>query len=78
MKKLILYYILILAPLLSLLIYKENIKLFTIGLLGYALIYRPVIDGHRLISKGIIKPNRWWILYNPFLRPKYFKELYFP
>lgn len=40
-------------------------------------IYRGVIDGLRLISKGVLDQKEWWKAFVPFWTMYYFKELYF-
>jgi hypothetical protein len=46
-------------------------------ILLWAIIYRPIVDGIRLIKKGIINKNEFVKLFIPVWRRKWFKELYF-
>ncbi len=55
MKDLIIYYILILLPLCVLFLETNQNNSFVIYFLAYALLYRPIIDGEKLIKKRIIK-----------------------
>ena len=50
---------------------------FTILLFTYAIIYRTLIDGWRLVDKKLIKWNEIWKLVIPSTRYKFFKSLYF-
>ena len=79
MKNLAVYYCLILLPLvyLVMLAFTAESNNFAWALLVYALIYRPVIDGYKLMHKGIIKRNRLWVIYLPSTYRAYFNELYF-
>jgi len=60
------------------LLYNENSVGFGISILIYALIYRPIIDGLRLVSKKIITKRESWKLFIPFRHVKWMKELYLP
>ena len=78
LKNLFTYYIVIFVPLLViiyLIITKQEIGTYL--LLGYVLVYRPVIDGIRLYQKGIIQLKEIPKLYNPLFFSKHRKELYF-
>ena len=79
MKNLIIYYFTILIPLpiLVWLAFSNKTNSFVILLLFYALVYRPIIDGYRLIEKGVISKKGFWELFIPFWSIKWFKELYF-
>ena len=77
MKNLIFYYISILLPLpLMLLTTKTDSMLFTMLLILY-LVYRSIVDGQRLLKKGLLKSNEFWKSFIPLYKMKYFKELYF-
>ena len=78
MKSLIIYYFSILLPF-PLLIYSafEDGKSFFITLVFY-LIYRDLVDGARLVKKGVIKKKDFWKTFIPlYYRAMYFQELYF-
>ena len=80
MKSLITYYLLaIILPvlLLALLIQNGYKNTFVITLLFFALIYRPLLDGNRLIKKGVIKKNEIWKLFVFYGHIKWFRKLYF-
>jgi hypothetical protein len=79
MKSLITYYLVaIFFPLLIFifLFFNNNNEIFVILLILYALIYRPIIDGNRLIKKGVIKKNEFWKLFIGYAHIKWFSELY--
>lgn len=81
MKKLLIYYFVIFAPLI-LLIYAGNRSLisstgFVILLFSYCFIYRGFTDYYRLRSKNIRIDNLYRTLLFPGLQLKYFTELYF-
>jgi hypothetical protein len=80
MKNTFLYYLVITAPLLILFIlllsHSISNSIFAILLITWAIIYRPILDGIRLINKGVINKNEIWKLFVPFWRYKWFKELY--
>lgn len=50
--------------------------LFVTSLLLYTFIYRPLIDGYRLIQKGVIKKNELLKYFAPYWGFKYWKEIY--
>lgn len=50
--------------------------IFVITLVFYAFVYRPIIDGNRLIKKGLIEKREIWKLLIFYGHIKYFKELY--
>jgi len=80
MKKLLVYYFIILAPVI-LLIYASNMKQissgwFAILLFAYAFIYRNITDYYRLRSKNVITKKEFWKLLRIGSRMTYFKELY--
>ena len=79
MKKLIIiiaYYLATILPLVAI-IYglKDNPTAFVICLLLY-IVYRPLLDAYKLISKGIIAKKDWLKMYNPWFSRNYFRELY--
>jgi hypothetical protein len=79
MKNLIVYYLAIVLPI-PLLIWismSNNPILFTILILIYAIPYRTLIDGIRLVNKGLIKWDKIWKLLIPGQRLEYTKDLYF-
>jgi hypothetical protein len=77
--KLLSYYLQILLPLsLFPVLYQMNLTgAFVISLLGYILIYRPYVDGQRLLSLGSINKQDFGKIFIPFYRTKYFFDLYF-
>jgi len=77
--KLLFYYMKVLLPaLLFIALYQMDFKIvFIISILIYALIYRPFVDGYRLISLGLIQKENFYKLFIPFYRSKYFYELHF-
>jgi len=80
--KLISYYLQIILPLV-ILFWAATLNysaVFAIGALFYALIYRPLVDGNRLLQLGLVERKEWWKLFIPFylnIHVKYFYELYF-
>jgi len=81
MKNLLVYYLSITIPLLGIFLLLKfqfiNSMTFAILMVLWALIYRPITDGIRLIEKGIIQKNEIWKLFIPFWRNNWFRELYF-
>jgi len=81
MKNILVYYLAIASPLVVLVILLKvqdiSSLTFTVLLLIWALIYRPLTDGKRLIEKGIIQKREIWKLFIPFRRYKWLNELYF-
>ena len=79
MKKIIIYYLTILTPLVFLfwLSKTNNAKLFVGLLFFYAFIFRTYVDGKRLASKNIIPKKDIWKMIIPGKRAEYFGELYF-
>ncbi|QNK61769.1 hypothetical protein H7F33_14560 [Pedobacter sp. PAMC26386] len=73
------YYLQILVPLpiLYWLAVSCPASFFVIGLLAYALIYRPFVDGYRLLYMGSIEKSSFVKLFIPFYSTKYFYDLYF-
>ncbi len=81
MKNIFIYYLaFMIGPgiLMYYLLSNENNVGFVIAILIYALIYRPIIDGLRLISKQVITKRQFWKLFIPFWHAKWMKELYLP
>lgn len=80
MRKLIIYYILILAPLILPFFAYEyqfiNSNVFLGSFLFYATVYRTYIDGKKLADKNIIAKKDIWKLIVPGSRIEHFKELY--
>ena len=81
MKNTYAYYLAILLPLIPVILMAyvhHTIYAWVPLFLIYALIYRPLIDGMRLIQKGVIRKSEIWKLFVPiFYRSKWFKQLYF-
>lgn len=79
MKNILIYYMAILIPLALIfwLAMSGHTNWFAILLLIYAIPYRMLVDGQRLVSKKLIKWNESWKLFFPWNRYDYFKELYF-
>lgn len=80
-KNIFFYYFLIFFPLVALIMLRKydfvGEYFLVIGLLSYIFIYRPLIDGFRLYYKGIFKKNEIFTKsLRPWLRIKFFKELY--
>jgi hypothetical protein len=46
-------------------------------ILAYVLIYRPIVDGYRLIRLGQLPKKEFWKMFIPFYGAKYFGALYF-
>lgn len=77
--KLLIYYLQILLPV-ALVVYLYESELYEsalIAILVYALIYRPLVDGHRLIRLGQLPKKDRWKMFIPFYGSKYFGALYF-
>lgn len=78
MKNLFVYWVLIITPLLfdCLFYFQYKSSLWVYILLIYFLLYRPLIDGIRLHSLGLLKLGDSWKLLLPFYRWKYFSRIY--
>lgn len=80
MKNIYIYYMAILIPLILIvgLITYDFISstLFVILLMSYALLYRPIVDGLRLVNKGLIGKEDIWKMIKPVKHIEYFNELY--
>lgn len=79
MKSLMAFYLKALIPLPALYIPAEmGIDwLFVAYLLLYLFVFRTILDGNRLVEKGVISKAERWKLIIPFWRYQYFEELYF-
>ena len=79
MKNIILYYIAVILPLPFLLLISRTAHpyWFVVLLLIYAIPYRTLIDGSRLVSKQLIQWNEIWKVLIPGWGRKYRKDLYF-
>lgn len=77
--RLLSYYLQIILPLVFLvwLIEIQAIDVFVLSLLAYVLVYRPVIDGFRLVELGLINKTKSWKLFIPFYSMRHFHDLYF-
>lgn len=80
MKKLLIYYFVILSPFV-LLIYCSKNNLIDAGwfvalLFFYCFIYRAITDYFRLRNKNVIGKDEFWKCFIPVLQMKYFRELY--
>jgi len=78
MKNLLYYYMQILLPipLIALFAAMDLTWIFLTFFIFYVLIYRPIIDGDKLVRKGLMNRSNRWKLLLPFWHIKYFKELY--
>ena len=79
MKNVFVYYLTILLPI-PILIWISNTgdsKWFAILLLIYAIPYRTIVDGLRLVNKKVLKWNEIWKLWVPWKFRELIKELYF-
>jgi len=79
MKNIIAYYIAILLPLPLLLLVSRTLhpNWFVVLVLIYAIPYRTLIDGSRLVSKQLMQWNEIWKLLIPGRVRVYRKDLYF-
>jgi len=79
MKNIFVYYSAILIPIPFLVwVAKSGDSMwFTILLFTYAIAYRPLIDGWRLVNKKLMKWNEIWKLWVPWKYREFFKDLYF-
>ncbi len=79
MKNILIYYMAILIPLVLLFLIAQSghSTWFVVLLLIYAIPYRMLVDGQRLVSKKLIKWAETWKLLVPWIRYDYFMELYF-
>jgi hypothetical protein len=79
--KLLTYYLVILLPIPSLYWAAKFTSplIFVAALLFYSLLYRPLVDGFRLMDLGLLsKAERWKVFFaSPYYHLKYFRQLYF-
>ena len=77
--KLTLFYLAILLPIPLMYLVSVNYgpTAFTIFLLVYIFLYRPVIDGLRLVQTGKITKSGFWKMFIPGHTLYYFRDLYF-
>lgn len=82
MKKLILYFLSIILPVILILTLKNegifNDVTFIFVCFVYLILYRPIVDYFRLVDKGLISKNQFLSLFNPGTTFKYFKDLFTP
>lgn len=78
-KNLVTYYILVFTPLVLLAYYSKSLESYLfVALLGvYIFVYSPLLDYYRLRNKSVINKKGLFLRFNPFLRFKYFKTLFF-
>ena len=80
MKNIVVYYLVIIVPLLGLFFAAREQWMsgwaFFVSILFYALVYRTLTDGARLIQKGIISRRDMRKLFLPGWRLTYFRALY--
>jgi len=77
--KLLYYYLQILLPV-ALIVYLyecERYETTLVAILMYVLVYRPLVDSHRLIRLGQMPKKDRWKMFIPFYGAKYFGALYF-
>ena len=79
MKKIIVFYLAILLPIpwIFWILRSDNSLLFAILLLIYAIPYRTLIDGWKLVDKKILKWHEIWKLWIPWKYRGFMKDLYF-
>ncbi len=81
LKNISVFYILICLPLALLVLAAKyhyvTSEVFTFILLGYALIYHPLISGLRLLACNKISKGKFWSTFIPFWNWKYFGFLFF-
>lgn len=74
MKKLVIYYLIVLLPIFGLITIHDSFT-FCVGLLLYVIAYRPLVDYMRLKSLNINEKFSSYFI--PFyIHTKYFKKLY--
>lgn len=79
--KLFTYYIIILLPFPFLYWaaqYSSSTAFFSEAV-AYVLLYRPLVDGFRLMDLGVLEKSKQWRMFyaSPYYQLKYFRELYF-
>jgi hypothetical protein len=79
MKNLFIYYLVIIIPLILIfiLLYLHYTMAFGICLIVYAIVFRPITDGLRLLAMGRIQKPDFGKLFIPFWSIKWFRSLYF-
>jgi hypothetical protein len=78
MKNILVFYLFILVPFAGILyLLLSGSKIGVWLLVVYAIVYRPITDGARLVQKGIIKWKEVPKLFIPWFYADVFKELYF-
>ena len=58
-------------------LWKHQISLFVWGILLYVLVYRPLTDGFRLISRKVIRKDELWKMFIPVYNLKWQWYCYF-
>lgn len=78
MKNNAVYYPIIIIPLILILyaLYLHQTNLFAGGILAYVLVYRPLTDGYRLISRGILQKSDRWKMFIPLYNLKWQRHCY--
>ena len=81
LKNIFIFYIFIIIPFGTIFIlFRQNLvssNIFILSLLIYALIYRPLLSGIRLIQSGKINKKQLWHKYIPGWNSRFFFFLYF-
>ncbi len=81
LKSIIVYYLLILAPLAVLYFCLKSGAIsnnfFAISILIYVLLYHPLVSGIRLLALKLIDKSQFRLNFIPFWNAKYFTSLYF-
>lgn len=78
MKKISVFYLAISLPLLAIILLYQVIGSvwFSILLIIYAAIYRPIVDGLRLRELNGIEDKDFWKMFIPFWEARFFKKIY--
>ena len=80
MKKLIIYYLLVIAPFVTIILLGRfdfiNSSQFVGLLFFYLFVYRTYLDGKKLSNKNLIPKKDIWKLSIPGKRMRYLRELY--
>ena len=79
MKNIIFYYTAVIVPGVVLAILWQDLKpgVAMPLLFAYFFLYRSLLDGWRLVAKGVIQKNQIWKMAIPGMPGKYLKQLYF-
>jgi hypothetical protein len=79
MKNIFVYYVAILLPIPFLIWISNtgNSEWFAVLILTYAIPYRTLVDGLRLVNKKVLKWNEIWKLWVPWKFRELIKDLYF-